>query len=97
MEYLKTVTVFFEEVILHCVSFIILMRFILIYKYGFFQRRTERLDLPTCSTTDQIIELLAKKLQKNQSELIIRVKKDKQLFRIVKGWAIDHYELSDNT
>lgn len=65
MEYLKTVTVFFEEAIHRPLSFIILMRFILIYKYGFFQRRTERLDVANCASTNQIIEMLARKLQKS--------------------------------
>jgi hypothetical protein len=71
------------------------MRFILIYKYGFFQRKTERLDVPSCSTTTVLLEHLEKKLRKSPQELIVRVKKDKQLFRIIRGWAIDHYELGE--
>lgn len=71
------------------------MRFILIYKYGFAQRKTERVDVANCSNTAQLMDFLCKKLSRLDHEFIVRVKKDRILFRVIRGWPIDHYELGE--
>ena len=72
----------------------IIMRFIIIYRSPIFHIRRERLDIEVCTSTDQILDALDKKLSHLEAMFVYRVVKDTSEFRIIKGWPIDHYAIS---
>lgn len=72
------------------------MRFILIYRSPIFHSRRERFDID-CKLTDQIIEALEQKLSHFETAFAFRIVNDSYGFRIVRGWAIEHYNIVEGT
>lgn len=71
------------------------MRFILVYKYGILQTKTERIDVNFCETTQQLLEYLEKRIGQKTSNFIVRIKKGKVSYRIVAGWQLSHYSIKE--
>jgi hypothetical protein len=72
------------------------MRFLLRYKYGIFQEKTERLYAKDVVTTDDLLELVAKKISFKIKDIILRYKSERDLMmRIIPGWDLSYYELKD--
>lgn len=69
------------------------MRFIIRYKYGILQTKTERIDVNFCENTNQIIEYLEKKVQQTRENFIIKFKRGKNFLRLLPGWSLNDYEL----
>ena len=74
------------------------MRFLLRYKYGLFQEKTERLYSKDVTTTDQLIAMVSGKVNFKTTNIILRYRVDRDLtIRIIPGWNIGHYELKDGS
>jgi hypothetical protein len=71
------------------------MRFILVYKYGILQTKTERIDVNFCENTSQILEYLEKRVGQSPQNFIVRIKKGKVSYRVVGGWPITHYGIKE--
>ena len=71
------------------------MRFILRYRYGFFQKKSERIDVSHCVNTDDLINFVEKRVGRPSNEFILCSKCDKMPYRLVRGWALDIYDLVD--
>lgn len=69
------------------------MRFILAYKYGILQTKTERIDVNFCENTGQLLEYLEKRVGQSAKDFIVRIKKPRLSYRIVRGWPLSHYGL----
>ena len=68
------------------------MRFLLRYKYGIFQEKTERLYAKNAATSDELIELVAKKINFKAKDIILRYKYDRDIMmKIIPGWDLLHY------
>ena len=73
------------------------MRFILRYKYGILQTKTERIDINFCENTTQIIEYLEKKVNQQYKNFIVKFKRGKNHLRIILGWPLEHYGLKEGS
>ena len=72
------------------------MRFLLRYRYGIFQERTERIYVGSITSTDQLLEIVASKFKTTISDIVLRTKPNNlDYFKIIPGWNIVHYELKD--
>lgn len=69
------------------------MRFILRYKYGILQTKTERIDVNFCDNTTQLIEYLEKRVQQSKNNFIVKFKRGKNYLRVIPGWPLDNYAL----
>jgi hypothetical protein len=69
------------------------MRFILVYKYGILQTKTERIDVKQASNTTELLEYLEKKVRQPSKSFIVTFKRTKITFRIIPGWSLQHYGL----
>ena len=58
------------------------MRFILVYKYGILQTKTQRIDIKQAENTNELIQYLQKKVRQPSKNFIITFKKTKITFRI---------------
>mgnify|MGYP000952786716 FL=1 len=50
------------------------MRFILRYRYGFFQKKSERIDVSHCKNTDDLLNFVEKRASRLSNEFILRTK-----------------------
>jgi len=73
------------------------MRFILRYRYGFFQKKSERIDVTHCTSTDDLLNYVEKRAGQPSNEFMLRTKCDKMTYRLVRGWPLDTYELRDGS
>ena len=71
------------------------MRFILVYKYGILQTKTERIDVNFCENTQQLLDYLEKRVGHSPRQFIVRIKKGKIKYRIIGGWPISHYGIKE--
>ena len=69
------------------------MRFIVRYKYGILQTKTERIDVNFCENTTQILEYLEKKISQSSQNFIARFKRGRNYLRIIPGWKLEDYAL----
>lgn len=73
------------------------MRFILRYRYGFFQKKSERIDVSHCVTTDDLLNFIEKRAGRPSNEFLLRTKCDKMAYRLVRGWPLGIYDLKDGS
>ena len=73
------------------------MRFILVYKYGILQTKTERIDVNFCENTSQLLVYLEKRVQQSRKNFIVKFKKGKVHLRIIDNWDLEHYGLKEGT
>ena len=52
----------FDRKMMRLDVFILVMRFILVIKYGLLQTKTERIDVNFCENTQQLLEYIAKRV-----------------------------------
>jgi hypothetical protein len=71
------------------------MRFILVYKYGILQTKTERIDVNFCENTQQLLEYLEKRVGQTSKNFIVKIKKGKVNYRVISGWPITHYGIKE--
>lgn len=71
------------------------MRFILRHRFGFFQRKSERIFVAGCCSTDDILDYLEKKTGRNYHQLVVRYRSDRLSCRVVRGWPLSHYEIKE--
>lgn len=67
------------------------------YRYGFFQKKSERIDVSHCTTTDDLLNYVEKKAGRPPTEFTLRSKCDKNSYRIIKGWPLSIYDLKDGS
>lgn len=73
------------------------MRLVIIYKSPIFHLRRERVDVINCTSTDQILEVLEKKLIHLDTKFVFRMIKDTTPLRLIKGWSLEHYEIDEGS
>ena len=73
------------------------MRVIVRYRYGFFQKKSERIDVSHCKNTDDLLNFVEKRASRPSNEFILRTKCDKMSYRLIKGWTLDTYDLRDGS
>ena len=73
------------------------MRFILVYKYGILQTKTERIDVNFCEDTSQLLGYLEKRVQQSKKNFVVKFRKGKIRLRVIEGWSLDHYGLKEGT
>ena len=73
------------------------MRFILVYKYGILQTKTERIDVNFCENTTQLLAYLEKRVQQSRRNFIVKFKKGRVHLRVIDDWDLDHYGLKEGT
>lgn len=71
------------------------MRFILRYKYGILQTKTERIDIEPCEDTTHLLLFLEKRVRQPRSNFILKTKQGRNQLRILNGWPLHHYGLHE--